>query len=282
MITVENLTFGYTKAPFLKNISFAVPKGEILGFLGPSGAGKSTLQKILIGMLPRYEGRVRVLGGEARAADSAFYEQIGIAFEFPTLYEKLTGRQNLSFFASLYAHPVREPGALLEAVGLTASADQKVSEYSKGMKGRLNFVKALLHDPALLFLDEPTSGLDPTNAHVIKQMILAEKAKGKTIILTTHNMQDAAELCDRVAFIVDGQMRALDTPRNFIMQRSAREVTYTWQEGGAEKTAVCPLTATGEDARLASLIAQNRLTTIHSHEQTLGDVFMDITGRVLA
>ena len=111
MITVEGLSFGYTKTPFLKHISFTVPQGEILGFLGPSGAGKSTLQKILIGMLPRYEGRVTVLGQEARAANSAFYEQIGIAFEFPTLYEKLTGRQNLAFFASLYRRPARDIGA---------------------------------------------------------------------------------------------------------------------------------------------------------------------------
>jgi fluoroquinolone transport system ATP-binding protein len=282
MITVEGLTFGYTKTPFLKNISFAVPKGQIFGFLGPSGAGKSTLQKVLIGMLPRYGGQVSVLGSEPRSATSAFYEQIGIAFEFPTLYEKLTGRQNLSFFASLYQKPARDIGALLRAVGLSASADQRVGEYSKGMKGRLNFIKALLHDPALLFLDEPTSGLDPTNAQVIKQMILAEKAKGKTIILTTHNMADAAELCDRVAFIVDGEMRAVDTPRNFIMGKSAGDVSYTWQENGAERTGACPLGETGGDARLLRLMSENRLTTIHSHEQTLGDVFMDITGRVLA
>ena len=282
MITVDGLTFGYTKTPFLKNISFSVPEGEILGFLGPSGAGKSTLQKILIGMLPRYEGRVSVLGQEAHAANSAFYEQIGIAFEFPTLYEKLTGRQNLAFFASLYRRPARDIGALLEAVGLSPSADQRVGEYSKGMKGRLNFIKSLLHDPALLFLDEPTSGLDPTNAHVIKQMILAEKAKGKTIILTTHNMQDAAELCDRVAFIVDGEMRALDTPHSFVRQKSADEVVYTFAEADREQTGVCLLAKTGEDALLGRLIAENRLTTIHSREQTLGDVFMDITGRVLA
>ena len=282
MISVNGLTFGYTKVPFLTNINFNVPKGEILGFLGPSGAGKSTLQKVLIGMLPHYAGDVCVLGCQPRNADSAFYERIGIAFEFPTLYEKLTGRQNLTFIASLYQKPARNIAALLDTVGLTASADQRVSEYSKGMKGRLNFIKALLHEPDLLFLDEPTSGLDPTNAQVIKQLIMAEKAKGTTIILTTHNMQDAAEMCDRVAFIVDGQMRALDTPRNFIMRKSAVELAYTWQQDGQEQTGVCPLDATGADATLARLLAENRLTTIHSHEQTLGDVFMDITGRVLA
>ncbi len=282
MITVENLSFSYTKSPFLHDIAFQVEKGEILGFLGPSGAGKSTLQKILIGMLKRYGGSAQVFGGEARDADSAFYERIGIDFEFPTLYEKLTGLENLRFFASLYSGPTRDPMALLESVGLAPSAGQRVSEYSKGMKSRLNFIKALLHSPELLFLDEPTTGLDPTNAHVIKQLILAEKAQGNTILLTTHNMQDAAELCDRVAFIVDGELRALDTPRNFIRRRAAAEVAYTYQENGRELAGVCALGATGGDATLARLVAENRLTTIHSREQTLGDVFMDITGRVLA
>ena len=282
MITVQDLSFSYTKTPFLRDISFEVPQGEILGFLGPSGAGKSTLQKILIGMLPRYGGSVRIQEREVRGGSSGFYEHIGIDFEFPTLYEKLTGRQNLRFFGSLYQTPTQNIDALLDAVGLMASADQLVSEYSKGMKSRLNFIKALLHDPALLFLDEPTSGLDPTNAHVIKQMILSQKRMGKTIILTTHNMEDATLLCDRVAFIVDGELRALDTPHNFIRRKAAAEVVYTYMENGDERRGACALQATAQDAQLASLLAQNRLTTIHSREQTLGDVFMEITGRVLA
>ena len=282
MITVENLSFSYTQTPFLHDVGFSVPKGEILGFLGPSGAGKSTLQKILIGMLRRYGGSVQVDGREVRARGGDYNEHIGVCFEFPTLYEKLTARQNLAFFGSLYQRPTRDPDQLLEAVGLLPSADQKVGEYSKGMKSRLNFIKALLHDPETLFLDEPTSGLDPTNAQVMKQMILAEKAMGKTILLTTHNMQDAAELCDRVAFLVDGELRALDTPRNFTLRNGGRTVSYTYREGEAEQTGSCDLHGTGADALLGRLVAENRLTTIHSHEQTLGDVFMDVTGRVLA
>ena len=276
MITVQDLRFRYGKEPFLGPIDFQAEKGSVLGFLGPSGAGKSTLQKILIGMLRGYTGSVQVAGREARTADSAFYERIGVAFEFPTLYEKLTGRQNLDFFGSLYA------GELLPAQALLHSADQKVAEYSKGMRTRLNFIKALLHRPDILFLDEPTSGLDPTNAQVIKQRILAERDRGATILLTTHNMQDATELCDRVAFIVDGQLRALDTPHNLIMRKAATEVAYTYLADGREQAGECPLTATATDEVLRRLIAENRLTTIHSREQTLGDVFMDITGRVLA
>ena len=282
MITVNALQFSYTRTPFLRDIQFDVRDGEILGFLGPSGAGKSTLQKILIGMLKNYTGSVQVDGREVRELGNDFYERIGIDFEFSTLYEKLTARQNLRFFASLYAAPAQDLDALLDRVGLLPSADQRVSEYSKGMKSRLNFIKALLHSPSLLFLDEPTNGLDPTNAQVLKQLIREQKAQGKTIILTTHNMQDAAELCDRVAFIVDGELRALDTPHHFIMGKASAGLAYTYLQDGQEREGACALTQTSEDALLGRLIAENRLQTIHSREQTLGDVFMEITGRVLS
>lgn len=163
MITVNNLFFSYTQKPFIQDMSFSVSKGEIFGFLGPSGAGKSTLQKILLGMITDYQGSVMVNRTECKH---------------------------------------RTIDQLLQMVGLENDADKRVANYSKGMKARLNFIKALLHDPSLLFLDEPTSGLDPTNNRMMKDMILEEKKRGKTILLTTHNMQDAAELCDRVAFIL--------------------------------------------------------------------------------
>ena len=282
MITLNDLSFGYTKVPFLKNISFEVEEGEIFGFLGPSGAGKSTLQKVLIGMLKNYTGSVVVNGTQVKKHDNRFYENIGIDFEFPSLYEKLTARQNLEFFASLYSGNKRSINDLLSSVGLLSDADKKVSEYSKGMKSRLNFIKALIHDPRILFLDEPTSGLDPTNSYIMKKLILEEKERGKTIILTTHNMQDATQLCNRVAFIVDGEIRALDTPHNLIMQKSAATIVYTYLQNGEEKSCECEITKTQQDPLLKNLIANNSLQTIHSKEQTLGDVFMEITGRRLS
>lgn len=150
------------------------------------------------------------------------------------------------------------------------------------MKSRLNFIKAIVHNPTLLFLDEPTSGLDPTNSRLMKDMILEEKKNGKTIILTTHNMEDATELCDRVAFIVDGQLNALDTPHNLIMKKAATKLEYSYLENGKEHTSVCSIDNTSNDVLLSQLIRENRLLTIHSKEQTLGDVFMDITGRRLS
>ena len=281
MIEICNMSFSYTKTPFIEDMRFSVGRGEIFGFLGPSGAGKSTLQKILIGLLTGYRGNVKVFGEEVSRHGCDFYERIGIDFEVPTLYEKLTARQNLDFFSSLYNGNTRNVSELLESVDLLRDADKKVSDYSKGMKSRLGFLRALVNDPEILFLDEPTSGLDPANARLMKDLILAEKAKGKTVILTTHNMTDAQELCDRVAFIVNGHIAALDTPHTLIMRRGAARLRYAWLDDGMERSGECALSDTGADARLLELIRSGRLLTVHSQEPNLGDIFMEITGRSL-
>ena len=280
MIEVIDLSFSYTKNTFLEDINFEVAKGEIFGFLGPSGAGKSTLQKILTGLLKTYTGNSIVNGFESKNYSNNFYQNIGVDFEFSSLYEKLTAKQNLQYFGSLYSGNLRNIDDLLKAVGLQNDCDKKVSDYSKGMKSRLNFIKALLHNPDILFLDEPTSGLDPNNSRDMKNIILEEKEKGKTIILTTHNMQDATELCDRVAFIVDGKIKALDSPHNLIMSKGAAKIRYSYLDNG-EKTRECLLNKTDEDKKLHELIQNNQIVSIHSSEPTLNDIFMDVTGRVL-
>ncbi len=280
MIQVEDVSFSYSGKPFIEHMSFRVQRGEIFGFLGPSGAGKSTLQKILIGMLPTYEGSAKVDGVECKHHPKDFYERVGIDFEFSTLYEKLTARENLRFFASLYKRPCRPIDELLAAVGLEHDGDKRIRDFSKGMKSRLNFIKALIHDPMLLFLDEPTSGLDPNNSKLMKDLIKAEQAKGKTILLTTHNMVDATELCDTVACIVNGNICALDSPHNLIMSRGATKVTYTWHDQG-EQQASTKMDNLSQDLQLKKLIEENRLHSIHSSEPTLNDIFIDITGRAL-
>ena len=281
VIEVKDLYFSYTKTPFLKDINFTVNKGEIFGFLGPSGAGKSTLQKVLTGLCTNYEGTARILGVDSNKHGKDFYEKIGVDFEFPSLFEKLTARENLDYFASLYSGETRDVDELLKEVGLYEHADKKVSDFSKGMKSRLNFIKSLVHNPEILFLDEPTSGLDPNNAKIMKDMIMKEREKGKTIIITTHNMQDATELCDRVVFIVDGQMKALDTPHNFIMKRGAAKVTYSYMENCKEQSSTSVLSELSNDMLLKELIAENRIIAIHSAEPTLSDIFMELTGAQL-
>lgn len=282
MINVNNVSFSYTNKPFIEDVSFNVNKGEIFGFLGPSGAGKSTLQKILIGIIKEYSGSVNILGKEMKYSKNDYYEKIGIDFEFPSLYEKLTARENLKYFASLYKNKSSNIDNLLEKVGLSNDANKKVSDFSKGMKSRLNFIKALVHSPEILFLDEPTSGLDPTNSRIMKNIILEEQKKGTTIIITTHNMHDAQELCNRVAFIVDGKVKALDTPHNLIMKKGATKIKYSYIKDNKEIFNECIINKTCEDKTLSSLISSNKLSTIHSCEPNLGDIFMDITGRGLS
>ncbi|HPX25867.1 MAG TPA: ABC transporter ATP-binding protein [Treponemataceae bacterium] len=281
MISVSNLSFSYTKKAFISDMNFTVGKGEIFGFLGPSGAGKSTVQKILTGMLTSFTGRVSVLNTDIKHIGKNFYEKIGVDFEFSSLFEKMTARENLRFFSSLYSSKCINIDELLKNVELHKDADKKVAAFSKGMKSRLNFIKALAHDPDLLFLDEPTSGLDPSNAAVMKQLILEQKNRGKTIILTTHNMYDASELCDRVAFIVDGAIKALDTPWNLMHKNTDFNVTYSWLENGEKQERSIPVTQTSSDEKLNLLIKQNALVSIHSREPNLNDVFTEITGRVL-
>ena len=280
MIDVKKLYFSYTEKPFVEDVSFHVGRGEIFGFLGPSGAGKSTIQKVLTGLNTKYKGSVKVAGIEIKERTNRFYENIGVDFEFSTCYEKFTARQNLAYFASLYEKQPRSIDELLHMVGLENDGDKKVADFSKGMRSRLNFIKALIHDPDILFLDEPTSGLDPTNNRLMKDIILAEKKRGKTVIITTHNMFDATELCDQVAFIVAGKVSALDSPHNLIMSRGSAKIQYTYFDNG-EKTGECLLDRTVEDMTLKSLIAENRLLSIHSSEPTLNDIFVDITGRTL-
>lgn len=247
--------------------------------MGPSGAGKSTLQKILTGLLPHYGGSARVFGREVKKQGKDYYERIGIDFEFPTLYEKLTARQNLTFFGSLYRKPPRDVDALLESLELTHDADQKVGDYSKGMKSRLGFLRALINDPDVLFLDERTSGLDPANARLMKNIILEEKEKGKTIILTTHNMYDAQERPGGVhCFGADRGAGYASRPGDGLGSRDAYLLLFGKRRG---KTGECPLPKTGEDKRLLSLIREGRLLTVHSAEPNLNDVFMEVTGRSL-
>ena len=282
VIEVRDLIFSYDRRRVcLQDISFSVREGEILGFLGPSGAGKSTLQKILCGILRDYQGSVEVLGTQMKQRSDAFFNQIGVDFEFPNLYAKFTGMENLTYFASLYATPSRDPLPYLERIGLAGDRHQKVAHYSKGMKMRLAFIRALLHDPRLLFLDEPTSGLDPSYSRVMKDMILEQRVEGKTIILTTHNMHDADELCDRVAFIVDGRIVALDTPR--ALRGNSRDVAvkYVYRSEAGDREQSTKLTDLSVDPVFRAQLEAGTLQHIRTVDPSLEDVFIQLTGRDL-
>jgi fluoroquinolone transport system ATP-binding protein len=283
MISVEDVFLKYPSAAAdtINGITFDVGKGEIFGFLGPSGAGKSTMQKILTGVLRNYRGGVSVFGNEVKNRTCNYYEQIGVDFEFPNFYGKFTALENLKYFASLYKSETADPMALMERVGLHNDAAKKVGSFSKGMKMRLGFARCLLHNPELLFLDEPTSGLDPANARVLKDIILEQKRMGKTIIFTTHNMHDAEELCDRVAFIVDGKIKALDTPQKLRLRNAEAEVSFRFEMNGEITEKNCLLAELGMSVDFQAALKEGTLKSIHSKEQTLEDVFITLTGRCL-
>lgn len=305
MIDVKKLVYTYTGSsePAVRGINFRVEPGEIFGFLGPSGAGKSTTQKVLIGLLKGYAGDVRLFNRNLSAWGNDLYERIGVSFELPNHYTKLSARENLNFFAALYGRETLDPLALLEMVGLGEEANTRVSQFSKGMKMRLNFVRALIHQPDLLFLDEPTTGLDPVNARTIKQIILEQKAQGRTVFLTTHDMIVADQLCDRVAFIVDGEIALIDSPRALKLRHGQRVVNVEYHPthepalAGTKYRAASNkhYTPNGETAHrefaladlgrndaFLSLIRHNELETLHTQEATLEEIFIQTTGHDLS
>lgn len=280
MIEVNNLEFSYPgmQTQALKKINFSISRGEVFGFLGPSGSGKSTTQKILFRLLNGYQGSAVIDGQEVKLWGKELYQKIGVGFELPNHYLKLSALENLNFFRAFYSNPL-DSMALLEMVGLEKDAHKKVSEFSKGMKMRLNFIRALLHNPEILFLDEPTSGLDPVNARIIKDIIQDQQKKGKTIFITTHQMHDADELCDRVAFIAEGSIMAMDSPENLKLQGSKRtvEVKLTNQPNHYEFS----LDALGQNRDFLDLISHSEVDFIHSKEATLDDIFIQVTGKTL-
>lgn len=282
MIRVNQLNFTYpgSNERAVKDVSFELDEGEIFGFLGPSGAGKSTTQKVLIRLLKGFEGDIQVMGKSLQNWREDFYEHIGVGFELPNHYTKLSAIENLQFFGSFYKRTVRKPQELLEMVGLGDDGDKKISEYSKGMKMRLNFVRSFMHDPELLFFDEPTSGLDPGNARIVKDIIMDLKKQGKTIFLTTHDMTVADQLCDRLAFMVDGKLALIDAPQSLKMKHGNRQVKVEY--GNKEvQAAAFDLDKLGQDESFLRIIREEKLHTIHSEEATLENIFIDLTGQSL-
>ena len=281
IIRVEELSYTYPgrEVPAVDGMSFEVSQGEVFGFLGPSGAGKTTAQRVLIGLLEAWSGRVEVLGRERGSWGPEFYDRIGVAFELPVGYPKLTGREELGHFAHLHSGPTRDVGELLGALGLGEAADQPVGSYSKGMRVRLNLARALLHDPELLFLDEPTSGLDPVNAAIVRDHIREEQRRGRTIFLTTHDMRTADEVCDRVAFVVDGRIAACDGPRAFRLRHGRPELRVEHRTDDRVTTTTFPLGAASDE--LVALLSSGRVETVHTTEATLDEVFAEVTGRQL-
>jgi len=281
-IIAENLTYRYGKFTAVDHIGFAVGEGEVLGFLGPNGAGKTTTIKMLTGQLRPAEGQATLLGLDIARNTKAVQAQIGVCFEITNLYEQMTALENLKLFAQLFDVKPFDPHALLQRVGLDGRGKERVEAYSKGMKQRLMVARALVNGPRILFLDEPTEGLDPVSAEAIRNLILEEKARGVTVFLTTHDMLEADRLSDRVAFINEGRIAALDTPHN-LKQKYGRRMVKAQVAGADGRLASREITLDTADTAgaLQSLFSREQVVTIHSEEASLEDIFIRITGRGL-
>ena len=280
-IIAEDLTYWYGDLIAVDHINFHIAEGEILGFLGPNGAGKTTAWKMLTGQIKPKGGRATVLGRDIARDAEKVQGEIGVCFEYTNLYEQMSASENLRLFARLFGISGFDDDALLKRIGLEGWGKRRVEEFSKGMKQRLMVARSLVNRPKILFLDEPTSGLDPVSSEAIRTIILEERERGATVFLTTHDMMEADKLSDRVAFIDQGKIVALDTPHSLKQTYGKRALkAEVAADGGLEHLEI-PLDSAETPDAVHDLFSQKKVVTIHSEEATLEDIFIQITGRGL-
>ena len=307
-IVVENLRKEYNGVLALKDVSFNVREGEIFGLLGPNGAGKTTLTNTIAGVIKPSSGRIIIYGVEMRENAYNVKRRIGFCPQETTLYEDLNAIENLMFYAGLYGVSRREARKkaleLLDFVDLKKEAKKLVAKYSGGMKRKLNLACALIHDPDILLLDEPTVGFDPASRHEVWDKINELKKAGKTIVLTTHYMDEADRLSDRVAIMNEGEIIAIDTPENLkktVGELSIIEVEFYEKVSGVEdklaeysenrkvlsKEKSVRVYVKNANAMLPRIVEEcikfgARISRVDVSEPTLEDVFLKLTGKRLS
>lgn len=272
MITVEKITKRFGNKTALNQIQFNVDKGEIFGFLGPSGAGKTTLINILTGQLKADEGKTQLLGKDTKDLTPEDLTRIGLVGDSSGYYEKLSLEKNLIVYAKIYGLPNSRVDEVLEQVGLLESKKTIAEKLSTGMRQRMFLARALLNRPELLFLDEPTSGLDPMTSKKIHRLLEELKAAGTTIFLTTHDMVEATEMCDRISLLNQGDLVEIGTPRDIIQKyNKEKRVKVTFVDHSVQVMAF-------EDLKDQDM---TQVELIHSMEPTLEDIFIQLTGEKL-
>ena len=272
MILVKNVTKKFGQKVALEEISFEVNKGEIFGFLGPSGSGKTTMIKILTGQLNANSGQTELLGKVSEKLTPADLEQIGLVSDTSGFYEKLSLYKNLQAYAKLYGKPNARVDEVLKQVDLYESKNLAAEKLSTGMKQRMFLARALINKPQVLFLDEPTSGLDPTTSKKIHELLLELKEAGTTIFLTTHDMNEATLLCDRLSLLNRGHLIEYGTPASIIQKYNhEKKVQLTFADETQTEITFEELGQTD----LAQVVA------IHSCEPTLEEIFIQLTGEKL-
>lgn len=285
MIEAADLCRSFGAIEAVAGISFAVQRSEIFGLLGPNGAGKTTTIRLLTGQIDPSRGSASVAGCDVVKQRAQLKQRIGVVFEEQNLYERLSARQNLAFNCRLYGVLQRRIDEVLDLVRLRDRASDPVSKFSNGMRQRLMIARALLHQPPVLFLDEPTRGLDPLSARDVRQTITELCAAGTTILLTTHLLDEADQLCHRVGFIVKGRLVATGEPRALKLAHGQRTLQVTLAERAEAANATTPLEDVIlsmddpiDQAKLARWMASGRVCALHSHEATLEEVFLEVAG----
>lgn len=279
MLTLTNLvkTFGTLRA--VDGVSLDVRKGEVFGLLGPNGAGKSTTISMVMGVLTPDSGEVRI-EGLGSPTSAAVRRHLGVATQTLAIYDDLTGRENLEFFGRLFGLGGAElrgrVDLCLEAVGLADRQKDRAKTYSGGMKRRLNLAAAIVHDPAVILLDEPTAGVDPQSRNNIIEMVQTLAASGKTVVYTTHYMEEAAKLCSRVAIIDKGKILAMGTVDELV-GRFGGESVVTIRRGEAEEVR----RTTDPAGELRTVLAAADVSGVRIDRPDLETVFLSLTGRTL-
>lgn len=275
LLSTEDVCLSFKGKRVLDHLSFSVARGECFGFLGPSGAGKTTTIKLLTRQLTKDSGRISLFGRPIEHATNADYERIGILSDTSALYERMSIEDNLRFYAKIRGVTGNNIPTLLERMGLANDRKTLVKNCSKGMRQRAALLAALVHGPELLFLDEPTSGLDPAARAEVHKMLRELKGASVTVFLTTHDMAEAEELCDRVGILNEGSLAACDAPDALRLRFARNEVIMRLADGR--------ILSTTKDAsgakEVAQALASGACLSIHSVEPDLEEVFLELTGR---
>ncbi len=278
MIECTDLHKSFGNSKVLKGVNFEIGDGQIFGLLGPSGAGKTTIIKILTNQLDFDEGKIRIMGKNVTQLDGNDMKNIGIMMDNFGVYERLSCADNLKIFADIYGVSHSKVSEILEYVGLADAEKKAACNLSKGMEARLRLARVFLHSPEVIFLDEPTSGLDPKTMKSIHKLILEKKRQGCTIFLTTHNMEEATKLCDRVALINDGTIIENGRPSDICLKYNKNRVIKIRLTSG--ESLVIPHSSEASE-QVFKLMKDNIIDSIHSSEPSLENVFLELTGKRL-
>ena len=268
VIVLDQLVVRFGRFVAVDRLSLSVREGELFGFLGPNGAGKTTTIRVLIGGRAPSSGRVVVAGLRLPQQFDRIKPLFGYVPDTENHIEEFTGRENLELFARLYDIPLSEVGRVLAKLELSEAADLPVRAYSKGMRRKLLIAREILHRPRILYLDEPTANLDAHSTDLVRRMLRELVANGTTVFITTHDMQEVEQICDRVAILCRGRLVECDTPTNFVTRHAERKVAVQYERSGEVLR-----------ERLAHIVRHESCVRLHSQEFQFEDVFLKLTGQ---